>query len=66
MRMTGVYVGSRQMFTRMNCTLEQAQVHPVVDRVFDFLDAPLAYPHQQSGQHFGMVVIVRPIGVLGV
>ena len=33
------------------------QLKPVIDRVFPFAEAPAAYRHQESGAHFGKVVI---------
>jgi NADPH:quinone reductase-like Zn-dependent oxidoreductase len=53
----GIYVGSRAMFEAMTRAITQHQTKPVVDRVFEFADAPAAYQYQQSGKHFGKVVI---------
>ncbi len=53
----GIYVGSREMFEAMNRALVGHRTNPVVDRVFDFGDAPAAYQYQLSGSHFGKVVI---------
>lgn len=53
----GIYVGSRAMFEAMNRAITLHQTKPVVDRVFAFADAPAAYHYQQSGKHFGKVVI---------
>jgi NADPH:quinone reductase-like Zn-dependent oxidoreductase len=53
----GIYVGSREMFEAMNQAIALHQIHPVVDCVFPFIDAPSAYRHLQSGAHFGKVVI---------
>ena len=53
----GVFVGSRAMFKAMNSAIALNQTKPVVDRVFNFADAPAAYRYQQSGEHFGKVVI---------
>ena len=53
----GIFVGSRAMFEAMNRALTRARTNPVIDRVFPFADAPAAYRHQQSGAHFGKVVI---------
>ncbi len=53
----GIYVGSRAMFETMNRAITLHQTKPVVDHVFDFADAPAAYRYQQSGKHFGKVVI---------
>ena len=41
----------------MNRALELREVHPVVDRVFEFGEAPEAYRHLESQRHFGKVVI---------
>ncbi|MFD7918114.1 NAD(P)-dependent alcohol dehydrogenase [Streptomyces sp. NPDC059740] len=54
----GMFVGSRQMFQEMNRALELHRLHPVVDSVFPFEEAPAAYRHLASGNHFGKVVIV--------
>ena len=53
----GIYVGSRAMFEAMNRAVALHQTRPVIDRVFGFADAAAAYKYQQSGQHFGKVVI---------
>jgi len=56
----GIYVGSRAMFEAMSRAVTRHQSRPVIDRVFLFADAPAAYKYQQSGQHFGKVVISLP------
>ena len=56
-RLSGIYVGSRQMFEDMNALIDVSKIRPVVDRVFAFDDAQAAYRHLDSGQHFGKVVI---------
>jgi NADPH:quinone reductase-like Zn-dependent oxidoreductase len=53
----GVRVGSRDMFEAMNRALTLHKTKPVIDRVFDFHDAPAAYRFLQEGKHFGKVVI---------
>jgi NADPH:quinone reductase-like Zn-dependent oxidoreductase len=53
----GVFVGSRGHFERMNAAIAQHRLEPVIDRVFDFDDAPAAYAHLQSAAHFGKVVL---------
>lgn len=57
LNLRGIYVGSTRMFQDMNRALEQEHIRPVIDRVFDFEDAAEAYRYQESGQHFGKVVI---------
>ncbi len=53
----GIYVGSRQMFEAMNQAIALHRITPVIDRVFDFAEAPAAYRHLQGQGHFGKVVI---------
>jgi NADPH:quinone reductase-like Zn-dependent oxidoreductase len=55
--MHGIFVGNRSMFERMNTAIEANGIKPVVDRVFAFEQAADAYRYQQSGAHFGKVVI---------
>ncbi len=53
----GVYVGSRGQFERMNAAIATHRMEPVIDREFDFDDAPAAYRHLEGAGHFGKVVI---------
>jgi NADPH:quinone reductase-like Zn-dependent oxidoreductase len=53
----GVFVGNREMFERMNRSLDTTGVRPVVDKVFPFEDALGAYRHHASGHFVGKVVI---------
>jgi NADPH:quinone reductase-like Zn-dependent oxidoreductase len=56
-RIQGMYVGSRQMFEEMNRALAAPGIHPVIDRVFPFDEAPAAFTYLESGAHFGKVCI---------
>lgn len=56
-RMQGIYVGSRSMFERMNHAIDLHAIHPVVDRVFPWLDAKEAMKYMQSQTHFGKVAL---------
>jgi len=56
-RLQGVYVGNRRMFEDMNAAFAQNLVHPVIDRVFDFEDAPAAYHAMRAAGHFGKLVV---------
>ena len=56
-RLQGVIVGSLEMFAAMNAALTEAELRPVIDRVFPFEEAREAYAHLQSAGHFGKVVI---------
>jgi NADPH:quinone reductase-like Zn-dependent oxidoreductase len=53
----GISVGSTQMFEAMNLAIAAGRLKPVIDKVFAFDDAPAAYRHLQSAQHFGKIVI---------
>jgi NADPH:quinone reductase-like Zn-dependent oxidoreductase len=53
----GISVGSTQMFEAMNRAIAAGGLKPVVDKVFAFDEAPAAYRHLQSAQHFGKLVI---------
>lgn len=56
-RLQGIYVGSRAMFTRMNRAISQHRLEPVVDARFTFDDARGAYHAMRSAAHFGKLVI---------
>jgi len=53
----GISVGSMAMFAAMNRAIAVGRLKPVIDKVFSFDEAPAAYRHLQSAQHFGKVVI---------
>lgn len=45
----------------MVCALNQWGWRPVLDRTFALADIAQAFAHQQSGQHFGKIVLaVQP------
>jgi NADPH:quinone reductase-like Zn-dependent oxidoreductase len=56
-RVDSIYVGSVRHFERLNEAIAAHDIHPVVDRVFPFEEAKLAYEYVESGHHFGKVVI---------
>ncbi len=56
-RVQGIFVGSRAMFEAMNRAIALSQLHPVVDRVFEFEQATQALKYLESGAHFGKVVV---------
>jgi len=41
----------------MNAFIEEHEIHPVVDRVFAFEDAPAAFDFMENGSYFGKIVI---------
>lgn len=55
--MTSIYVGSREDFEAMNEFIAKHKLKPVIDRVFDFEEAPAAFEYLESGSHFGKVAI---------
>lgn len=55
--MHGIFVGNRAMFENLNRCIEVNDIHPVIDRVFSFDEAPEAYDYMMSQAHFGKVVI---------
>ncbi|MCM0035179.1 MAG: NAD(P)-dependent alcohol dehydrogenase [Burkholderiaceae bacterium] len=55
-----ITVGSRQSFEAMLRAIDVNQMRPVIDKVFKFEDAKLAYQHLQEQKHFGKVVISNP------
>lgn len=57
LRATRITVGSRRMFEDMLRAMEVSDIHPVIDRVFDFDQAVEAYRYLESQSHVGKVVI---------
>jgi NADPH:quinone reductase-like Zn-dependent oxidoreductase len=56
-RLQGVYVGNRRMFEDMNAAFSHNQLHPIIDRVFEFEDARAAYHAMRTAGHFGKLVV---------
>jgi NADPH:quinone reductase-like Zn-dependent oxidoreductase len=54
---SGIYVGSREHFEAMNAFIAQHNLKPVIDKVFDFTDAPQAYELMESDSFSGKIVI---------
>jgi NADPH:quinone reductase-like Zn-dependent oxidoreductase len=54
---SGIYVGSRENFEAMNAFIAQHNVKPIIDKVFEFKDAPEAYALMESDQFLGKIVI---------
>lgn len=53
----GIFVGSREMFERMNRAIAIHAMHPVVDQVFPFEQAIEAFRYMESGAHFGKICV---------
>jgi NADPH:quinone reductase-like Zn-dependent oxidoreductase len=57
-RLQGIFVGSRQMFERMNQMIcQHTHYKPVIDRVFSFSEVPDALRYMENGKHFGKIVV---------
>jgi NADPH:quinone reductase-like Zn-dependent oxidoreductase len=56
-RVSGINVGSREMFEAMNRAIVANRVRPVIDKSYAFEDAKRAYEDFSKAQHFGKVVI---------
>jgi len=56
-RVQGIFVGSREMFSAMNAAISLHQLHPVIDRAFSFDEVQEAYKLMESGSHFGKICI---------
>jgi NADPH:quinone reductase-like Zn-dependent oxidoreductase len=54
---SGIYVGSRADFEALNKFLAVHRIKPIVDRVFEFEDAPAAFAAMDHGEFFGKIVI---------
>lgn len=57
LRVSGILVGSREMFEDMNRAIAHSRLHPVIDRVFAFDQFPDALRYMESGSHLGKIVI---------
>lgn len=57
LRVSGIYVGSRAMFERLNRAFTAADLKPVVDRTFSFDEAREAFHYLNAAGHFGKVVV---------
>ena len=56
-KLQGIYVGSRRMFTEMNRAIAAGGLEPVIDRRFAFDEARAAYHAMEEANHFGKLVI---------
>jgi NADPH:quinone reductase-like Zn-dependent oxidoreductase len=54
---SGVYVGSREDFEAMNALISEHAIRPLIDRVFEFEEAPAAFEYMESGDFMGKIVI---------
>ncbi len=57
LRVTGIAVGSKEMQEEMIRALEVCQVFPLIDKVFEPSALADAFQYQETGQHFGKIVV---------
>jgi NADPH:quinone reductase-like Zn-dependent oxidoreductase len=55
--LTAIYVGSRADFEAMNAFISEHEIHPLIDRVFPFDEAPAAFDLMENGDYMGKIVI---------
>lgn len=57
LRLTGIAVGSRLMQEKMVDAIEISGMKPVIDKSFAFDELADAFRYQESGKHFGKIVL---------
>ena len=57
---SGIYVGSREDFEAMNAFIEEHELRPLIDRVFEFDQAAAAFDYLESEAFMGKIVIRLP------
>jgi NADPH:quinone reductase-like Zn-dependent oxidoreductase len=58
-RVQGIFVGSRDMFSSMNSAITLHNLHPVIDKTFAFEEVKEAFRWMEAGKHFGKIVVSR-------
>ncbi len=58
--LSALYVGSRTDFEAMNRFVAEHEIRPLIDRVYDFDDAPDAFELMENGDYMGKIVIRIP------
>ena len=56
-RLDGIYVGSKAMFSELLSAFAQARLRPVIDSTFDLENAAAAFGRLASGSHVGKIVV---------
>jgi NADPH:quinone reductase-like Zn-dependent oxidoreductase len=55
--LTAIYVGARADFEAMNAFIAEHEIHPVIDRVFEFDEASKAFDLMADGDYMGKIVV---------
>jgi len=56
-KLQGVFVGSVEMYERMNAAISAHKMKPVIDKTFEAENVVEALRYMESGAHFGKVVL---------
>ncbi len=56
-RVQGIFVGSRDMFSEMNAAIALHGLHPIIHRTFGFGEVREAFRLMETGGHFGKICI---------
>jgi NADPH:quinone reductase-like Zn-dependent oxidoreductase len=59
LRVQGLTVGTRQQQLDMISAIDRLGVKPVIDKQFELSELASAFRYQESGSHFGKIVITR-------
>lgn len=57
LRLIGIAVGSREMQEKMTAAINVNGMKPIIDKSFGFDQLADAFRYQESGQHFGKIVL---------
>ncbi len=57
LRLTGITVGTHRQQLDMIAAIEATGIRPVIDRHFGLANLADAFRYQESGKHFGKIVI---------
>lgn len=57
LNISGLYLGSLQEFRNLVNLLNEGQIRPHIDQVFELKDADKAHRYMESGQHVGKIVL---------
>jgi NADPH:quinone reductase-like Zn-dependent oxidoreductase len=55
--LTAIFVGARADFEAMNAFIAEHEIRPVIDRVFEFEQAPAAFDLMADGDYMGKIVV---------
>lgn len=57
LRLQGIFVGSREMFERMNHAVDANKISPIIDKGYKVEEITDALKTLESGSHFGKIVL---------